>query len=230
VCTVSVVPAGSGFRLACNRDERRTRPRALAPRIHSCGARRALWPCDPQSGGTWIGVNDRGLAIVLLNRTVRRAAGSPFPTLSRGALIPRLLGEPRVDAAVERALSQLHPRNALGRFEAFTLVMVQCDRIAIVEHRPNMTAITLHRLQHALLFTSSSLGDEIVDPPRRRLFAGLMHSTRDHLEAQARFHRHRWRDRPHLSVRMSREDAATVSHTVVDVSKEAIAVRYVPTI
>jgi len=29
---------------------------------------------------------------------------------------------------------------------------------------------------------------------------------------------------------MSREDAATVSHTVVDVSKEAIAVRYVPTI
>ena len=230
MCTVSVVPTARGFRLACNRDERRTRPRALAPRIHRNAGRRAWWPCDPQSGGTWIGVNDNGLAMALLNRAAGPAVAPRPSTLSRGVLIPQLLGASHLDEAITRAWTQLQPRDGSDQFEAFTLLMIERRRTAIVEHRSGMTAIAQHPLDQPLMFTSSSLGDAVVDPPRRRLLTQLLQSRRDPLDAQARFHRHRWPNRPQVSVRMSRADAATVSHTVIDVSPAAVAVRYMPTI
>src|SRR5262249_28884776 len=149
---------------------------------------------------------------------------------SRGVLIPRLLRASRLDEAIAHGWAQLQPRHGSDRFEAFTLVMIQRDRAAIVEHRADLTAITRQALDLPLMFTSSSLGDAIVDPPRRRLFTTLMQSRRDPLDAQARFHRHRWPNRPQVSVHMSRADAATVSHTVIDVSQAALTVRYLRTL
>ena len=58
---------GKGIRLACNRDELRTRPAALPPIIRTFGNRKAIMPVDPISNGTWIAVNDAGIAATLLN-------------------------------------------------------------------------------------------------------------------------------------------------------------------
>jgi hypothetical protein len=46
------------------------------------------------------------------------------------------------------------------------------------------------------------------------------------LDGQAQFHRHQWRRRPEISVRMEREDALTVSRTVVDVARAGCFVLY----
>jgi hypothetical protein len=68
------------------------------------------------------------------------------------------------------------------------------------------------------VFSSSSLGDRVVEEPRRRLFEHLISGDRDEwLAGQATFHRHRWQNRPEISVLMSREDARTVSRTRIDV-------------
>ena len=225
MCTVSVVPTRDGFRLACNRDERRSRPAALGPRVHWSGARRALWPVDPLSGGTWIGVNDAGLAMVLLNRHPRNIPVWT-PTHSRGVLIPRLIGAAHLETLVERARAELGSADGGAQFEPFTLVMIQQHDVATIDYCAGAMAIARHRLGRPLLFTSSSLGDDMVDRPRRRLFGALVGSSRCPLAAQARFHRHRWPDRPHISVRMARADAATVSHTTVDVSGDGIAIDY----
>jgi hypothetical protein len=226
MCTVSVVPTGHGFRLACNRDEQRTRPDALPPRVRAKGGRRAVWPSDPQSGGTWIGVNDTGLAMVVLNRTSGIGiAAAPPATVSRGILIPRFLAASSLDAAVERAGAELGSQEA-PRFKPFTLVMIQGRRTVVVDYRAGVAAMTRRRLTRPLLFTSSSLGDDFVDRPRRRLFAAFMKSARHPLDAQARFHRHRWPRRPEISVWMTRLDAATVSRTTVDVSSATVTVGY----
>jgi len=227
MCTVSVVPTMRGFRLACNRDEARARARALPPCIRPAGSRRALWPCDPQSGGTWIGVNDVGLAMALLNRAPGKVAAPGTPKMSRGVLIPRLLGSSSIARAVQRVWTQLSVPQKTAAFAPFTLLMVQSHQTAVLEYRARTASITRRRLAGPLLFTSSSLGDEIVDRPRRLLFAAFMKSTHQALDAQAGFHGHRWPNRPHISVRMSRADAATVSHTVVDVSDSGITVSYV---
>ena len=220
MCTVSIVPSVSGFRIACNRDERRTRATADPPRIHRLGERHAIWPGDPTSGGTWIGANDAGLAMVLLNR--RAPARPSAPVSSRGTIIPALLPGRSIETAVAAA-----GRLPWDHFEPFTLVIAQgrivCDMT--VGMRPRWRMRTLCR---PLLFTSSSLGDALVAIPRRRLFARLMRSGTSPLIGQGAFHRHAWPDRREISVLMSRADAATVSRTTLDVSARAVRMRYTP--
>lgn len=53
--------------IAANRDERCDRPSA-PPRIIEESGRRILMPQDLVYGGTWIGMNDRGLLVALTNR------------------------------------------------------------------------------------------------------------------------------------------------------------------
>ena len=65
MCTLTIVPHEDGFQLGCNRDERLSRPAALPPRVHVAGSLLALFPTDLPGGGTWIGVNERGLAVSL---------------------------------------------------------------------------------------------------------------------------------------------------------------------
>lgn len=222
MCTVSVVPVRDGFRVACNRDEHRLRPTAIVPLVRAHANGQSVWPQDLPSGGTWIGANDSGLVIALLNRAGRRRALAARPT-SRGIIIPSLLTACGLDAAADQADREL---GGVRLFEPFTLVMVQGRRVAVVEHGDESTSITRHRLTGPVLFTSSSLGDDLVDGPRRRLFAELVESSARPLAGQAAFHRHRWRHRPEISVWMARADAVTVSRTVIDVCGRDIDVRY----
>ena len=48
MCTVSIIPGDNGFRLACNRDERRDRAVALTPRAFALAGRRAVHPIDAE--------------------------------------------------------------------------------------------------------------------------------------------------------------------------------------
>jgi hypothetical protein len=80
-----------------------------------------------------------------------------------------------------------------------------------------------------LMRTSSSLGDGLVEPPRRKLFNQMMRtSAAERLRAQDRFHAHTWPRRPELGVLMSRPDARTVSRTVCDIGPDGWAMTYEP--
>ena len=66
MCTLTIFPLGNGnHRLAFNRDEARSRAAATPPRRGYYGDREALLPIDPAGRGTWIAVNDAGLAMAL---------------------------------------------------------------------------------------------------------------------------------------------------------------------
>jgi hypothetical protein len=223
MCTVSIVPVDGGYRLACNRDELKTRPMARPPvRVGSCG-RTVIYPIDPISGGTWVGVNDAGLAIALLNLSA--PPHEVPPRRSRGTIIPPLLELASVERAIETAC-HLDAR----AFQPFRLVLVQDDRVGVISCDEARLSIARQALLSPCLFTSSSLGDAMVETPRRQLFEQMMNgaSAVERTEAQDRFHSHRWPDRPHLSVWMSRHDASTVSRSVVNVIGDEIGFEYVP--
>ena len=76
-----------------------------------------------------------------------------------------------------------------------------------------------------VMFTSSSLGDAIVETPRRQLFERLVLAGDDWLRGQFRFHRHRWAGRLELSVDVLL-DACTVSRTTIDVTSRRIDLQY----
>jgi hypothetical protein len=242
MCTVSLVPHERGIRLVCNRDERRTRPAALPPAVHQIGGRRALFPIDPQGGGTWIGANDTGLVVTLLNAhatgTVgsrQRAAGSSETcncdrreeartwARSRGLIVRELLG----CQSFERAIAAVGGVDG-SAFAPFRLLILQGRSLLVAASDGVGPPIcTFLHVDEPLLFTSSSLGDAIVEAPRRRLFERIVVSRPDKwLNGQARFHRHRWPSRPEISVVMERHDARTVSRTVIDVVDGKVRLRH----
>jgi hypothetical protein len=227
MCTLTVVPLPDRrVRIAFNRDERPTRPPALPPARHTFGRRQAVLPTDPQSGGTWLAVNDAGLFLAVLNVTPETPLATAGRRHSRGTVIPALLG---CDTPAN-SLTELDRAFDYRDFAPFRLVLVGHGVAADVRwdgHQPMVMTRLLGGTP--LLFTSSGLGDHLVEGIRRELFDQLFAAPPDGWEAaQDEFHRHRWPDRPHLSVNMERPTARTVSFAVIDLTDTTAAVWYHP--
>lgn len=233
MCTVTVVPIGGGgagpadpsprFRMVCNRDELRTRPPAAPPCVVQAGTHRAMMPIDGEAGGTWVAANDAGLAATVLNLNLPDRPPQQRAR-SRGAIIPMLMScdDAEQAATVARDL-------VAGDYEPFRLVIV--DEPAVFLARSDGERLTVDRVGSPgagpLLFTSSGLGDHHVEAPRRALFDEMFAAPpATWLDGQQRFHRHRWPDRLPVSVRMSRDDAKTVSITELEIGHGHTAMRY----
>jgi transport and Golgi organization protein 2 len=223
VCTVTIVPVGNGFRLGCNRDERRDRAPALPPAVHGLSHRTAIFPVDPAGPGTWIGVNDTSLAAALLNRsTDSTAPRGKSRRRSRGLIIPYLLECASLADALHRGAA-VDPID----FDRFRLAMVQRGTVATLTSDGAELTVEVTNLARPMMLTSSSLGDALVEKPRRRLFERVFAGEeRSWVQAQSLFHRHQWQSRRGISVRMERADAKTVSQTFVNVTGSAIELRY----
>jgi hypothetical protein len=113
-------------------------------------------------------------------------------------------------------------------FEPFQVLIVHDDRLVVATSDAAASIRCIAQtLDAPLLFTSSSLGDTLVGPPRQRLFERVVLRNRaGWLEGQARFHDHQWCRRPEISIRMERRDALTVSRTRVDVTNDQRQVLY----
>ena len=225
MCTVSLIGLRDGFRLACNRDELRSRPTGQRPVTKPFGNRQAVFPLDPQSNGTWVAVNDAGLTFALLNANPpRRLDLSDEPDRhSRGLIIPSLLHCFDADEAYELA-AEIDPR----RFPLFRLVI--CDGVFWADIRSDGWDVTpsIQRFNGSpLMFTSSGLGDHVVERPRRELFDRMVRPD-PCPGTQDAFHSHEWPDQPQLSVTMTRDDARTVSRTVIEVRGGAAQLKYTP--
>ena len=223
MCTVTVVPHADGVRLLANRDERRSRARALPPSLHDAGRHQALFPVDPEGGGTWIGCNSAGLAATLLNVNPTGLRDVPLARRSRGLVVPALLRCSAMPDAV-RLVEAILPET----YAPFRIVIVQGGTVASLVHDgariiQRQTAL----LRSPWMFTSSSLGDAMVEPPRRRLFDRVVRRAADGwLRGQSRFHDHQWPARTAISVRMERDDALTVSRTTIDLKRVGCNLHY----
>lgn len=219
MCTVSLVPGGPRLRLMCNRDERFARQLATPPSVVKAGAHLAMLPRDPEGGGTWIAATDAGLMFAVLNGDGSPLAAAP----SRGRMVLELLPSDSLDDALSRA-QVLRTR----RWSPHRLLATDGTRLVELQVTGDGVTVHEHPLHAPLMFTSSSLGHAVVAPPRRVLFEQLVGNADDPLDGQDAFHRHRWPDRPHLSVDMRRHDAATQSITIVDLAPSFVSMCYEP--
>lgn len=216
MCTVSLVDAGDRLRVLCNRDERHARAEARPPVVRRTAAGLSMFPIDPQGGGTWIAANDAGLVVAVLN-----GDGPPLPSShSRGRLVLEMLGCTTLTDALLRADHLRRP------WSPHRLIVADTRRVLELQIGEEAVDVSAYALTAPLLFTSSSLGRQAVEPVRRQLFDHFMRGAADALDAQDAFHRHRWPARPHVSVHMHRHDAATQSVTAVDVGPSRVRMRY----
>ncbi len=133
MCTLSVITRADGYNLAMNRDERVTRPAAQPPQSIQIGNMRALYPRE-HAGGTWIGANETGTTLALLNwNDILLPEPLPEPVRSRGVVIPALLGS----RSVEQLRKSVRGLNVQGLLP-FRLVSVFPEEHSILEWRWNL--------------------------------------------------------------------------------------------
>jgi hypothetical protein len=224
MCTLSWTSRPGGYTLFFNRDERRTRRAAEPPRIDAAGGLRFAAPRDGEAGGTWIFVNEAGVAGCLLNLFRDHPFPPGEPPISRGLLVLGLAGAPSAEAA-EWALAHVD----LARYQPFTLALFDRAETPRALRWDGATATRFALDEGAQPLTSSGRDAEGVARSRRGTLARIaaQHGglTPSALEA---FHRSHHPDRGPYSPCMHREEAETVSLTTITVDGRASLLSYQP--
>jgi hypothetical protein len=232
MCTTLVLSGPPGhLLLLSNRDELRTRAPAIPPTEPPADGPPALFPVDADALGTWAGVNAHGLALSLLNNYQADAVHAPeLPTLSRGILTRDLLDARDLDEVASRV--QARP-DLLARVRPFVLTAAQAPPSSPA--RAILVTWNGAELSHSsaplpLLQISSGFDLRGVTASRAAEVAPLQTSPwsgdlDDALDLSAAF------GSPHTlpdayTLFMRRDDARTVSHTLIAVTPDAAHLVY----
>jgi len=228
MCTVSWLTQAGGYVLLCNRDERYTRRPALGPRLVAQRGVSFIAPADGDHGGSWIGVNHFGLTMSLLNRYGDSPAESAASFTSRGLLLTALL-----DCEHAREVYERVQATQLGNFQPFTMAVLSPDEKPLVlDWTGHDISIRPEVDSHAPL-VSSSLQEPQISVWRKEQFRRMLSETGNEeapptAELLWQFHRSHLPERGPYSVCMHREDASTVSLSVVTVTQERVEFVYRP--
>jgi len=229
MCTVAFLPtSGGGYLLGHNRDESRKRSRARPPRRARRDGRAFVAPRDPDGGGTWIGINESGLTLCILNGSDANPARLPDRPRSRGLVAWDLLHLRSARAAGEHLE---HFRDLLGEVRAFQLVVAEPGRrgSAPSVHRFTWNGAEL-RSSHSpgpALFVSSGYDQKGAERARCEQWRNFLadHRAPGARELTAWLAGHLPR-KSELSVCMHREAARSVSRSVVVAGEETICLHY----
>lgn len=221
MCTVTFLPARQGYRLGMNRDEQRRRVKAMPPKSIREKGRTFLAPYEP-GAGTWIGLNDGGVSLALINwyAVHRRVAAHP---VSRGEIVIAARTATTPDD-VTITLQGL----PLKRINPFRLIGVFPSAQIIAEWRWDQRRLVVRRHPWRAQQWISSGYDE---PRAQRLRSAAFRAAR----RQASFGSAGWLRRLHrshaprpgpYSTCMHRADAVTVSYTEIAVQGSRGAMVY----
>lgn len=230
MCTVAILPVDGGhYLLGHNRDEKKGRGRARAPgEAVEWDGRLCLAPVDPDGGGSWILVNDAGLTVCLLNAAEDDPSRLPARPTSRGLVVTALAGCSSA-TQVEESLARM--RAGLASTRAFHLIAVEprpgSGSPDIVRIAWNGSELASSRLSAPALFVSNPSRQEEAEQARgdsfHRFLAESGESRIDNLRAWLANHEP---SRGPLSTCMHREEAGTVSRTLVSVTAGETAMFY----
>lgn len=211
------------YTLFFNRDELRTRKRALPPSLQQTHSGvNFLAPIDADAGGTWLAVNQYGLTICLLNNYMAKDPdGHTFK--SRGEIVLALIDCHSIKAVEEKLLAM-----NLSCYRGFQVVIFQHEVKQFSWDNINLT-----QLIPKIPVTSSSYDSEAVCRHRQQYFHSL--DARNSLDSLSEFHRsHINADMTLIDVKsefidsvcMHREFSKTVSQCSVQVNAQQVSIAY----
>ena len=205
-----------------NRDEARTRSPAFPPEHRLRRGVRFISPLDPDAGGTWLGVNEFGVSVGLLNFYSAESPSVPVPgaRVSRGILVTSLLDSSSLEVVSERL-------DAINRRQYMPFILFAMEDARKVAYW-RWDGHQLLRLPNPEIpLTTSGFEPDKVSSFRRSLLGETIRYyggvSRDALFA---FHAHRDPDKPTFSVSMERQEARTVSFTEIHVGAREISYCY----
>lgn len=229
MCTLTWRITDNGYQVLFNRDEQKTRSIALPPQTFQQDDCYALMPIDPDGQGTWIATNNHGFSLCLLNNyqgqmpaTIKKNNALK----SRGQLV-RQFAFCFNEQQLEKQLGTIR----WSDFPPFTLLIFDLNKL---QRKPEVSAIIwdgieVEHTKKESPITSSSFEFEQVQAARVTHFnrqtnsqsqaslCELMNYHSSH-EPQAGAH----------SVCMHRDDAQTVSLTMINVDSNQVTMDYQP--
>ena len=212
MCTLTLIPQKEGYLLTMNRDERRTR--------HEAGlfdAGDICYPVDGEAKGTWVGVNQQGVAMGLLNRYQEPSRDG---AVSRGHIIPEALQE----GAYEHVVAFMKQLQA-DKHNPFDAVVVSDQGIHHFSWSGREFSFTEYEGVCPFMLSSSSVNLEDTLKYRQESFA----QWTEHMGAESpieSFHLLQIKGMESASVMMSRELTHTKSLTQIEVSSANCALAY----
>ena len=227
MCTATWIRNDAGFEVFFNRDELKSRKPALPPSPRVRDGVRFLAPEDGDAGGTWIGVNERGVVLGLANGPVPApgtglgADAGERAFRSRGLLVLDLLSSAALGEVEERLVAA-----DWRTYRPFALFAIDRDGAS------RLWGFDGSRLAHrrdgedGVLVLTSSRDAERARRERGRLL-DLMVRANGGLDARLllAFHASHEPERA-LSPCMHREDASTVSFARIRVGRDAATFEY----
>jgi hypothetical protein len=220
MCTVSWIQNSDRYHLLCNRDEKRTRKRAMPPQFKESLGTRYLAPTDGDSGGSWIAANQYGLSLCLLN-------GDQLPAPPDAMSHRRSRGLLLLDLIPLASLADLRGQivnSDLSCYAPFTLLALELGLPALVGEW-NGRQNTLYELASPVsMLTSSSFDTVSVRNYRQERF----NATAPSLTELSRFHRSHSAGPSAYSICMHRADAETVSLSQVCMTAHQVEFVYTP--
>ncbi len=225
MCTISFYPiTDSYYFLSMNRDEARTRTSALPPHTSYSGKTLYIRPLDGEKGGTWIGVNQQGLSMCVMNwYGAQQPDGDSNYFISRGWIIPNLMDSVDLNDC-DKQLHQLVNQ----KIRPFRLLAVQPDPIQVKEWYWDMNQLQTKALPaKQSIWTSSGWEPEHVHRVRKRVFENFWKAqdevTFDKIKA---LHATQLPEPGPLAISMSHPKAMSVSNTIIEVAGEKAAMHY----
>jgi hypothetical protein len=222
MCTVSWIHEDDGYQLLCNRDEKLSRAPALPPQIRKRDGVRYVAPIDGDFGGAWIGTNEFGISICLLNGTRRSIETRNGGRRSRGLLLPELLVAPTLVAVNEQIW-----RTDLTPYTPFTLAVLEPGQLTSVTEWDGLETTIMPYGEMPLV--SSSFDPHGVRVKRREEFRRKRDAA-GRLDASLLFAFHESHNGKGdaYSPCMHRADARTVSFSWIRVNSESAQFIYAP--
>jgi hypothetical protein len=241
MCTLTLVQSKEGFELGFNRDELRTRLPETLPSFHLFDDSKCLMPKDSQAQGSWLGVNNFGIVVALMNLNIdssflkgnqnedqnanqnfkqkfewnTQSSNGDSHVYSRGGFVPLLLRAKSIEEAKERFEEIFAIPTKPCRVFVFSYFEKTMLRWSTGESWTEMA------LPHYLVESSSGMpgGDIQVQPHRAHWFEKLVANAEDPLSGQRAFHKlasvgvePKERDQA-LAVWMERNTAHTTSYS-----------------
>jgi len=214
----------AGYYLVFNRDELKTRQKAVPPEIQQGDdGITFIAPIDADAGGTWIAVNQFGLTVCLLNYYQAKEPTAKQSLISRGKVVQQLAESHTVEDA-----SNMLKTMDFSQYRGFELVLIQ-ERLCTYRWDTE----TLQSVKAEMPMTSSSEAADQVCDFRKILFDqyhckdSLQNLLEYHASHALPDHQEQTENGGQFSVCMHRENANTVSQTIVQVNDQEISMAYI---
>lgn len=220
MCTLTVQLESDRILATMNRDEAQSRAPESPPVLHPIpGGGTWIAPHDGEKGGTWMGANSFGVVACLLNAYLPGESLLPDMTgryRTRGEIIPTVLEQGDIDAAIRWASTELVPES----YPSFNLLIFGGGK---------GRCITWHKQGHLIeqdihdawtLRSSSGWDSTEVMAWREELFDEWLKNGKEMVDHLPRFHLIRKEGREEWSPLMKRSWASTRSVTQVEINAE----------